>query len=201
MRSDVILATISDEKKNSIRKISITDYQKMLSDKDKDSAKKRIAEMIYHRFHGRYIKPFFFKDRTYQRHYKNGFSMMASGCLLIEALQAFYRGWKETQTSGGDLFDNFFAATPSLKAFKNKGFYKHVRCGIMHQAETTGGFRIVRAGPLFDPLKKAINSQKFLQALDDCLKQYRNLLTKSEWDSEVWDNFRTKMRHIIRHCE
>ncbi len=60
MRSDVILATISDEKKNSIRKISITDYQKMLSDKDKDSAKKRIAEMIYHRFHGRYIKPFFF---------------------------------------------------------------------------------------------------------------------------------------------
>jgi hypothetical protein len=52
------------------------------------------------------------------------------------------------------LFEIFFAATPSLKVFRNMAFYKHVRCGILHQAEarfektfedfefTKGGFEV-----------------------------------------------------------
>jgi len=35
--------------------------------------------MDYHRFQDRYIKPFLFPDHRFAKHYKNGFSMMASG--------------------------------------------------------------------------------------------------------------------------
>jgi hypothetical protein len=79
MRSDVVFATISDERNDSIRRITASDYQDILSIKDKEKAKKAIAEMVYHRFHDRCIKPFLFPDHRFAKHYKNGFSMMVSG--------------------------------------------------------------------------------------------------------------------------
>ncbi|MEH0153655.1 hypothetical protein V6R21_05875, partial [Limibacter armeniacum] len=77
----------------------------------------------------------------------------------------------------------------------------HIRCGILHQGETTGGWMINR-----DPKKelleaKTINATKFADELDKKLNSYKEELEKSDWDSEVWDNFRTKMRAVIKNCQ
>jgi hypothetical protein len=195
MRNSVILATISNPS-GLVQNITISQYNTMLANKNK----KDIAEMVYHRFYGRYIKPFLFDDRLYKKHYKHGFLMMASACLIIEALESFYQGWEETQTRGEQVFESFFAKDLALRKFRGVKFYKHIRCGILHQAETTGGFTIVRRGDLFDSAKKRINAQKFLDSLERSLMAYKEQLLNSVWDSEIWDNFRRKMRFIIRHC-
>jgi hypothetical protein len=195
MGDTVSLATISDDDGDGIRNVTIGAYKRLVADKNKSA----IAEMVYHRFYGRYIKPFSFENDQYKKHYKNGFSMMASACLLIEAFESFRQGWEETQSCGDQVFDSFFARESAFKQLKGKRFYKHVRCGILHQAEVTGGFTIVRKGPLFDPKHKRINAQKFHSALNRLLLAYKDELSKSEWDSEVWDNYRRKMRYIIKH--
>lgn len=178
-------------------KITVGDYETLLKDKNKSE----IATMIYHRFHERYIKPFSYTSNKYKKFYKNGFAMMASGCLLIEALESFCNGWETTKDTGDNTFNSFFQRTTSLKVFRNMKFYTHIRCGILHQAETTGGYKISRTGPLFDNKNRVINATEFLRELKGHLDNYRDELNKSEWDSEIWDNFRRKMRTINKNCE
>jgi hypothetical protein len=199
--NDTVLATIPDESRDRLQEITIRQYNTMLTANPPD--KHAIAEMIYHRFFGRYIKPFLFDDRRYKTFYKSGFAMMASSCLLIEALESFYEGLEETPVRENEkMFKSFFDREEAFRVFGGTGFYKHVRCGILHQGETTGGFTIERTqtGKLFDSGKKRINALVFLAGLEGSLASYRKLLLKSEWDSEVWDNFRRKMRFIINHC-
>lgn len=104
---------------------------------------------------------------------------------------------------GGNVFECFFRSKRGVafKQFENKRFYKYVRCGLLHQGETIGGFTIGRkpTEPLLDD-KKRINAHKFLTELEKVLRSYAERLLKDEWDSEIWDNFRRKMRFIINHC-
>ena len=201
MSGSTRLATISDKAGNNVDVVDIKGYEKMLADKNQ----REIAEMIYHRFYGRYIKPFLFNDDRYKKHYKQGFSMMASACLLIEALESFYQGLDRTPYRKNEqAFKSFFERESDFKEakFNGKEFYEHVRCGILHQAETTGGFTISREGPLFDSHKNknTINAHKFLISLEKSLMAYRKRLLNEEWDSEIWDNLRRKMRFTIGHC-
>jgi hypothetical protein len=69
--------------------------------------------------------------------------MMAVSCLMIEALECFRQGWIDTKErgKGAQAFRLFFDTAEPLKEFRGyaPAFYTHVRCGILHQAETTGG--------------------------------------------------------------
>ncbi|MCL4510632.1 MAG: hypothetical protein M1470_06125 [Bacteroidetes bacterium] len=193
---DYILATIPAEIDDQDNFITIANYEGMLAAKDKIA----IAQMIYHRFHGRYVKPFLFENEEYRKRYKSGFAMMASACFLIESLESFYHGWEHTRNRGEEAFEKFFNREFAFKGVPPKDFYKNIRCGILHQAETTGGFRILRKGVLFDPENRIVNAEKFLEALEESLRAYRQKLLESEWDDKIWDNLRVKMRYIIEHC-
>jgi len=127
--------------------------------------------------------------------------MMASFCLLIETLQSFKEGLGDSNGKSGELFQQFFNEEANFKEFKKTLFYKHVRCGILHQGETTGGWKINRKPntPLVND--KDINANKFMKELKKSLKKYGSDLKAAEWDSEIWDNFRTKMRKIIKNTE
>ena len=85
-------------------KITVEDYERLLKNKDKS----KIGTMIYHRFYDRYIKPFTYTSKEYKKSYKHGFAMMASGCLLIEALESFYCGWETTKDTGDKTFKSVF---------------------------------------------------------------------------------------------
>jgi hypothetical protein len=119
----------------------------------RETGKKPLIEkFIRHRLEHRYIEPL--------KGAKSGFLIMAVSCLLIETLQSFLEGWDDSDGKSKTAFDDFFRLNADLfpnfknsfpmvphpkKPGKNIGaFYLHIRCGILHQAETTGDYSIVR---------------------------------------------------------
>jgi hypothetical protein len=187
--------------------------------------KQKIAEAIFHRYYDRYLKIFFYKTNTkanytkiingrkvsyskniFTEEYKSGFSMMTNCCLLIETIAAFFEGQNKTNKSGEEIFNIVFqkAATYKnpLKDFKNKRFYSEIRCGLLHQGELYGKFKIRRDSMLlFDKKKRIINAKLFCDNLKLFLKSYENELKSEKWDSDLWDKCRIKLRHIISNSK
>jgi hypothetical protein len=176
--------------------ITIAQYREFERNQDRTA----IAAMISQRFIERYITPLRVDPRR-----KHGFSLMAISCLMIEALQSFYEGWEDTSKhgQGQNAFEKFFTSNPEFALFAPhaKTFYKGVRCGILHQAETTGGWRIRRKDALFDPDTRTINATLFHDALGACLNRYCRQLEIEPWDSDLWKNCRKKLDAICRNCE
>jgi hypothetical protein len=190
-----------------------------LKQKD-DTAKKPIIDFIHHRLNRRYIQPLL----HIQKGYKSGFLMMAASCLLIEALQSFYEGKNNTRGRGiseksfidffkrnKKFFQGFAGCFPMEVVVNNKGkrietctFYKNIRCGLLHQAETTGGYSIVRdETPLFcsDKNRKSINADKFVEKLKCCLDEYIKNLHESEISNAPWPMALKKIGHICDNCK
>ncbi len=187
---DIILATLENGKD-----VTIKNYEQFVNEKNKSA----IAKMIFCRLYGRYLKPFTFENNIFKKEYKSGFAIMANCCLCIEALQSFKNGWDKTPKGGDKIFNDFFNKTITLKEFSKKDFYKHIRCGILHQGETTGGWRIKRGGSLLE--NKTINATKFLYELHKELNLYVGELKNSEWESKILDKCRIKMQKIIENCQ
>ena len=168
--------------------VSLPQYLALEQDRDREA----IANFVYQRFHERYIRPF---DHNAK---KNGFLMMASSCLMIEALESFWQGWKKSPNSAlafCQFFDRNDRFLP-LRGFSQQ-FYANVRCGIMHQGESTGGWHIRRdLDALFEAESLTIDATHFLTALEGCLSDYRATLKAAEWDAEVWKQFRKKMKEV-----
>ena len=104
---------------------------------------------------------------------------------MIGALESFSQGVPDTTGAGGAAFQSFFDREDGLKVFRAhaKGFYKHVRCGILHQAETTGGWKITRKGPLLDEATRTVNATRFqrelIQSLDTIGQHSKRSLQRS----------------------
>jgi hypothetical protein len=202
-----------------LKNYSMDDIELLISN---ECNKEKIAEIIFRRYYERYLKIFFYKaDKTakylnqageefpyeknvYDTEYKNGFVIMASCCLLIETLSAFIEGDNETPRGAGNkpfesVFEKAAEYKNSLQEFKKQNFYKAVRCGILHQGETYKSFKIRRTGKLYDKTESAINATLFASALKSFLKHFADELKSSKWDGALWDNCRTKLRHIINN--
>lgn len=156
----------------------------------------RIAEGIRRRFTERYISP---AANGPNRH---GFTMMAISCLMIEAFVSLRKGWKNSNGKSEDAISSFFDDTDLFKDLRSHGkaFYKHVRCGILHQAEATGGWKISRKGPLFDPGTNSVNAVRFLRNLQSALDDFCDRLRSAPWDGPEWKNVRAKLDIICENC-
>jgi len=193
---------------------------------DDHAARKIIICLIEHRINHRYVRPLLHIPREY----KSGFLMMATACLLIETLQTFYDGKNEStdadptkpneQIGSEEAFVRFFENNPEhfpdLRSYfklttgvdgrgrpKRKcTFYKNIRCGILHQAETTSGCRILRKGPLFSANENttSINANLFVKGVNDSLVKYIRLLTEQNCTSNIWKMAKKKLRYICRNC-
>lgn len=172
---------------------TVRDYESARNARDRDA----IAEAIRSRFTERYIGPI-----SSDASGKHGFATMALSCLMIETLESFRQGWETSNRQSKAAFCLFFDAAEPFKDFRGhvQAFYTHVRCGILHQAETTGGWRIRRSGPLLDPTALTINATRFLEALRQVLDTFCDSLKGSPWDDPVWKRVRTKMNAISKHC-
>ncbi len=177
---------------------TVGDYLDAVAHAPPDQAK--IAEGIHRRFLERYLEP---GSASPTRH---GFTMMAVACLMIEALESFRRGWPDTSQRGAgeQAFCSFFDAHDSFAPFRGHAheFYKGVRCGILHQAETTLGWRIRRDGELLriDGPTRTVNAKKFVTALKHALDSYRDRLKAGTWDDELWKSLRVKMERVCANC-
>lgn len=128
--------------------------------------------------------------------------MMAISCLMIEALESFHQGWETSDGKSNAAFCSFFGWADPFKQFReyDQQFYKHVRCGILHQAETTGGWMVVRNGPLFEQATLTINATQFLRNLHGVLDKFCDDLKVTPWNSVAWKNVCKKMNTICENC-
>jgi hypothetical protein len=215
--ANTILRAIDLNEMDLSSNVTIGRYREMETRKDRNG----LATFIEERLLERYVVPL----QTAKR--KHGFLMMAAACLLIETLESFYRGWpgdtkdkmpsadiddpckpadltRSTVSRSEVAFCYFFQREPTLAQFRPyaRQFYLCVRCGILHQGETTGGWRIRREGDLFDVPNLTIDANKFLAVVEHSVGAYAEELRRPEadWDDEIWKNFRAKMTAIIDHC-
>jgi hypothetical protein len=97
------------------------------------------------------------------------------------------------------VFKSFFDEPKHQTYFselKGKGdaFYRLIRCGLLHQAQTKGGWRIIMHGQLWDDTAgKTINRTEFSRRLDGCFEAFLQELETANWDEEVWKNARKKI--------
>jgi len=165
--------------------------------------KKKMAKFIYKRFSERYIEPFEAIEDKKEK--KNGFSLMAIACLMIEALESFWQGLPDTQYKSKKMFKDFFSHCFELKDFigLEEQFYENIRCGILHQAETRAGWKISRERniPLLDKERRIINATKFQTKLKSYLERYKKELETQDLSSSIWKNFKKKMKTVIKNCQ
>ncbi|MEJ2460644.1 MAG: hypothetical protein P8098_03320 [Candidatus Thiodiazotropha sp.] len=107
---------------------TVKKYRKM----EKNEEIEGIVTFFKERITERYIQPFNGNKN------KNGFIMMASACLMIESLESYWQGWKKSPNSSL-AFCQFFSRNPRFDDIRGltQEFYTNIRCGIMHQGETT----------------------------------------------------------------
>lgn len=182
--------------------ITVSKYREM--EAKKEAGKPEIITFIRNRFTERYIAPL----NAIPLGEKHGFCIMAICCLMIEALECFWEGLEETSNKKGktgcNVFKTFFARHSNLSIPSQwvGRFYGNVRCVILHQAETTDGWKITRKGslPLFDEKTRTINATKFHKELKQCLEQYCDALKNEDWNSLLWKNFIRKMGYVCKNC-
>jgi hypothetical protein len=177
-------------------KVTVGQARDWMKKRDQE-AKAKLIELLYHRFNNRYIKHLHSID--------SGFLKMAISCLTIETLESFRQGKRNTKGRGvgQQMFTDFFTLEESLfPGFKNiaPDFYENIRCGILHQAETTNAWRILRTGDLLNKTTKAINSKKFVKALEKSLDNYIDALQTNDFTSTIWKNALFKLEDVCENC-
>ncbi|WP_288255148.1 hypothetical protein [uncultured Hydrogenophaga sp.] len=153
-----------------------------------------VGRFIVKRFNERYFDPIVIAP---QRH---GFALMAVACLVIETLECFYEGRRDSKGDSRKVFSAFFVRRTGLEVFGEGAkdwFYKQVRCGILHQAEVLGGWRILRSGPLLDATERTINAKKFVDTLQKAVTEYA---LKLQDDEDLWRNLLKKMDAVCENC-
>lgn len=179
--------------------ITVKEAREWIASKD-ESSKSNLIRLIDHRFTNRYLKHL---DPTIN---DSGFFKMAICCLMIETMESFKQGEKNTKGKSKQMFIDFFETEEAFfPEFKDVSidFYNNIRCGILHQAETTNAWRILRAGSLLNKSERTINANKFVKALKSSLENYINNLKENNInDTEgIWPKAILKINDICNNCQ
>lgn len=175
--------------------ITIREYREMVRLKNQ----KGIAELVQKRFKERYLDPVLVSPQPH------GFAMLAVCCLMVEALESFRQGRARTN-NGSEAFCSFFQAHEEFRELRPVAhdFYRAVRCGILHQAETTDGWRVDRnPGCLFETNGDVswISASEFAQRLEKVLRTYCESLKALDWHNPVWTKARAKLQSICKNSK
>lgn len=154
----------------------------------------KLAKFIVERFDERYFRP------IYDSQSKHGFATMAVACLVIETLEAFYQGLGDTKGQSKKMFRDFFNRCSDFSEFSKDGdwFYTDIRCGILHQAESRNGWKIIRTGKVLNRFNKTINATLFLKMLNDAVLMYSVEIQSNE---QLWEKFCNKVDEICKNCQ
>lgn len=179
--------------------ITVKEAREWIASKD-ESSKSNLIGLIDHRFTNRYLKHL---DPTIN---DSGFFKMAICCLMIETMESFKQGEKNTKGKSKQMFIDFFETEEAFfPEFKDVSidFYNNIRCGILHQAETTNAWRILRVGFLLNKSERTINADKFVKALKSSLENYINNLKENNInDTEgIWPKAILKINDICNNCQ
>jgi hypothetical protein len=130
--------------------------------------------------------------------------MMAASCLMIETFQCFKEGKRDTTGYGNGraAFKRFFLEhAGKFSGIDGEEFYNKIRCGILHQAQTKGRFRILRKGAVFDNAAESMNATLFLKHLKAVVEDYVSDLRVQDMHSQTWSKALQKIAFICETCE
>ena len=175
------------------------------------------VEIFHDRIHGRFLAPV--EALTTHSDLKirafSGFAILAIDCLLIETLYQCYNGIPQTNIKHEDAFWLFFKSSshfqPDFTEDVSKVFYRHIRCGILHQAQTKEHSKVkVGRSQIAEPSDAAnlnkglvIDRERFHNALCCEIGEYESGLQnpQTKRDSERRQNFLIKMGFIVPPLE
>ena len=125
---------------------------------------------------------------------------------MIETLQSFSSGWEDTKGKSELAFCRFLNEHDEFKALWGRNasdFYSNVRCGILHQAETRGGWKTTKkdGAPLFEPSTLTINASFFRDALAKVIEEFCLDLDQRDWKDKRWKNANKKFKTICENCK
>jgi hypothetical protein len=155
---------------------------------------------------------------------------MALCSLLIETIECYREGLPSSSTSdltplktsqtdlaapaeykldglvfpnSGGIFKNFFTRSQHQVFFPGVDgeiYFRNIRCGLLHQAQTKDAWRIGRTGKFWDPdPAKHINREEFSERLEGCFKAYLGELeSELNWDSDIWKSARRKVWWLVQ---
>lgn len=143
-----------------------------------------------------------------------GFAIMALCSLLIETVESYKKGLPTSDKSDFDdlfhgidispykedvirteikgsrkMFVDFFEDSENKVFFPDVNgslFFQKIRCGLLHQAQTKGGWRIIRSGKYWDETSLSINRDEFAVRLRNCFDRFLKHLEMTEWGKDVW---------------
>lgn len=179
-------------------------------DRNNEADWPKALDIFTDRMEGRFLRPI----RTLRSGKSTGFAMLALDSLLVETLQQFWEGVARTpskqsakgclQLRSEEYFRAFLRGPLFLGGFSRQTarlFYRTVRCGILHQAETEGSSRVNRRGDIVtlrvDRQGIDVHPLKFHDELERAFERYVAILSSPIEDTRR-KNFWTKMDHIAR---
>lgn len=187
-----------------------------------------LRTFLQNRHEARFFGPIECLRTASNTHDGYGFSMMALCCLLVETIQCYREGmpstsekeWRELVSiqnnelvpsnyrlpqgipkNGSGVFEQFFRDFQSFFPNVNgPDFYRNVRNGLLHQAQTKDGWTIDTLGSrVCEPApKKHINRNLFSRALKTAFNHYLADLATKRWNDPEWKHAATKVWWLIR---
>ena len=185
-----------------------------------------LADFILARHEQRFLQPLRVLKGAPGNWQGYGFSMLALCSLLIETIQSYRDGlpttdrrefkklvalknipatyrlsvtdWKSRTRS----FQRFFRDNRVLfQRIPGASFYKKLRCGILHQGQTKGGWMVDRSGSgIWTRIgrQQILYRDSFFTALDKCFDEYANQLRASGWNSKMCRHAAGKVWWLIK---
>ena len=159
---------------------------------------KSAIHILEDRISGRFFN---FKNFSTYSDFEDYFSIMAINCLLIETFLQFERGISETP-NGTNLrsYKSFLVKNFELTNKQATFFYKDIRCGILHSAQTKNNSQLTYGDENFiTDLDNGIriNVDKFSIKLKNIFYTYLfNLQSNQNLNLRI--NFIKKMNFICR---
>lgn len=166
----------------------------------KNGDKENIIKFYKDRISERFIKPLKNVKRVED---KSGFTIMSNSVIIIETFIKLIKGEETTKWKySGKIFNVFFNEQIRFKDFKNLGFefYHDVRCGLLHNGQTNGLWKLnrFRDTPIFENYN--INANKFLEALilsfEETLDSYIELDYNKD---QIWKNIKFSTNQLLKN--
>lgn len=161
-----------------------------------DAWQRAFREYFQTRLDLRYLKPI----RILQEHgtfQGEGFSILALQCTLVEFLESTVQGVNYRYVrpherlgtyeynSSSDLFASFLCKRhPFTRYFDEllaREFYREIRCGLLHEARTKGGWKVwahASDGAVVDRARRIVYRNNFQNALDQFIRWYHDALPR-----------------------
>jgi hypothetical protein len=153
-----------------------------------------------------------------------GFAMMALCALLVETIQSYRDGLPTTfppeldrlrhvprvppqyrippnlRVNGKKAFERFFRAhRQQFPGLRGGQFYKNIRNGLLHQAQTRARWTLSKWGQgVCDSKGKVIYRDKFAEQLEATFEDYLTKLQVHRWNHRQWINAARKIWWLIR---